>query len=129
MQKLFAIALSLILFSLVVIFPFAVGSVQGAGPGLTGGGSGGSAFSNPLPGISSVEGLVKKILDVIVQIGILIAALAIVYSGLLFTMAGGKQAQIEEAKKAFYAACIGTAILLGAWVIAMAIKTTINGLR
>jgi hypothetical protein len=48
--------------------------------------------------------------------------------GFLFLTAQGDEAQLTKAKKAFLWACIGTAVLLGAWLLATAINATIQSL-
>src|SRR3989338_11149572 len=71
----------------------------------------------------------KDILDVFLTIGIIIAVLFMVYAGFLFVTARGKDQQLTEAKKAFLGAVIGTAIIMGVWVLAKAIVGTINAIR
>lgn len=92
-----------------------------------GGGTGGS-LSNPLQAQSFAE-LVEDIAKLAAQIGIPVAAIFIIYSGLLFVTARGSEEQLKKAKTNFMWAMIGTAILLGAWVIARAISETIRGLN
>lgn len=80
---------------------------------------------NPL-GSSSFAALVKSIANLAMKIGIPIAAIFIIYSGLLFVTARGNQEKLDTAKKSFTWAIIGTAILLGAWTIAEVIETTVK---
>ncbi len=91
-------------------------------------GGGGGAIKNPIPGITSVMDLIGNILKIVMMIGIPLCALAIIYAGFLFVTAGGKDAQVTEARKAFFAAVVGTAIILGAFVIVKALQGTIGGL-
>ena len=65
---------------------------------------------------------VEAILDVIVQIGVPIAAIFIIYSGFLFVTARGNETKLEEAKKALLWTVVGTAVLLGSWVLAIAVS-------
>ena len=88
-----------------------------------------TTIRNPLSKINSIEDLVKQILQIVVDIGVPLAVLAIIYSGFLFVTAGGNDTKLEAAKKAFFAAIIGSAIILGAWIIATAIKSTVNSLN
>ncbi len=90
-----------------------------------GGGTGGE-LTNPL-NVGSIPALVESIAALAAKIGIPIAAIFIIYSGLLFVTARGSEEQLKKAKTNFMWAMIGTAILLGAWVIAKAIKETIQG--
>jgi hypothetical protein len=86
-------------------------------------------FINPLKA-KSLFCFVYDILDVVLTIGLILAAMAIIYSGFLFVQGGsGDESKIKSAKTAFYGAVIGTAVLLGAWVIVRAIVGTINELR
>lgn len=66
---------------------------------------------------------------VIIPIGGLICALAIMYAGFLFVTAQGDPKQLETAKKALLYAVIGTGILLGAWALASGIDCTIKKIR
>jgi hypothetical protein len=91
----------------------------------TGGGTSGTTLTNPL-NAQSFSALVESIAKLAAQIGIPIAAIFIIYSGLLFVTARGNEEQLKKAKTNFMWAMVGTAILLGAWVIAKAISTTIK---
>jgi hypothetical protein len=82
-------------------------------------------INNPLTGIDSVMQFIKKILDLAVTIGVPILAIFIMYSGFLFITARGDMSKIKDAKNTLLNAIIGGAILLGAWVIAQAIKNTV----
>lgn len=88
-----------------------------------------SKLENPLPSINSIPEFIKRLVDIALTIGVPIVALAIIYSGFLLVTARGDKAKLEKGKRAFLAAVIGGAILLGAWVIAQAIGATINQIR
>ena len=83
---------------------------------------------NPLTGINSIPEFIKALLDIALSIGTWVAVLFIIYSGFLFIKARGDVKGLEEAKKTFFGTMIGTAILLGAYVIAAAIQGTITQL-
>lgn len=85
-----------------------------------------SGLTNPLKS-ETIAQLVENIAKLVAQIGIPVAAIFIIYSGLLFATARGNEEQLKKAKTNFMWAMIGTAILLGAWVIAKAISETIKG--
>lgn len=86
-------------------------------------------IENPLKGSSTLYGFIKDVIDnIIVPIGGVLATLYIIYAGFLLVTARGDEKQITQGKTAFLHAAIGTAILLGAWVIATVIETTINSL-
>lgn len=79
---------------------------------------------NPI-NVDSVNGLIKKILEGVIKIGIPIIALSIIYSGFLFVSAQGKPEEIKKAKDALLYTLIGAAVLLGSWAIAQLISETV----
>lgn len=86
-------------------------------------------LTNPLgKNVDSFEKLIEIIATIAAKVGIPIAAIFIIYSGLLFVTARGNEEQLKKAKKTLTWALIGTAILLGAWVIADIINTTVTSL-
>ena len=87
-----------------------------------------STFCNPI-GYSTFMEFVQAILQVVLKIGIPVAAMFIIYSGFLFVKAQGNEAELTKAKNAFTYAVIGTAILLGSWLLAKGIESTINSLQ
>ncbi len=91
-----------------------------------GGGSG--TLTNPLPDITSVQAFIAKLLDLVVQIGLPVVVLMIVYCGFLFVTARGDTEQLKTAKTAIVWTLIGAAVVLGASVISQAICGTINQL-
>ena len=82
-------------------------------------------LKNPLKSNTFAD-LIKNIAKIVAQIGFPIAVLAIIYSGFLFVTARGNEKQLEDAKRTFLWTIIGTAILLGAWAIAIAVQTFIT---
>ena len=86
------------------------------------GGSGGLTITNPLSGVDSITDLVTVIANLLLNLGIMVATVYIILSGLKFVMARGKPAELEAAKKNFLYVVIGTAILLGAKIIALALQ-------
>jgi len=94
-----------------------------------GAGSSVTALENPIGKITSFDVLIKSILNIVMTIGIPIAVLAIIYSGFLFVTAQGNPEKLESAKNALLWTVVGTAILLGSWVLATAISSTIGALR
>jgi len=83
---------------------------------------------NPLPGITSVNGLLQTILEGVIKMGIPIIVLAIIYSGFLFVSAQGNTEKLGTAKKSLIYTLIGAAILLGSWAIAQLITNTVIAL-
>ncbi len=79
---------------------------------------------------NTIEGFINLIIkDILMPIGGVVAVLMVMWAGFLYVTAGGKPAQIEKAHKAFLAAVIGAAILLGAYVISSAISKTLEAFR
>ncbi len=131
-------------FTVIPLLTFAVGPVeQGSSGGMNSAGepsTGGmnSAASkiqikieNPLAdkGVNTISDFLALVInDLVLPIGALIAVLYIMYAGFLMVTARGDESQLKDAKAAFTHAAIGTAILLGSWVIAEVIQTTVNSL-
>ncbi len=86
------------------------------------------AITNPLGDIDKISKLITKILEIVVQIGLPLIALAIVYTGFLFIKAQGNETQLTEAKKTLLWTVIGAGVILGAFVIQLAIEGTITEL-
>ena len=84
-------------------------------------------LSNPIT-LNNFADFVEAILDVVLAIGVPVAAIFIIYAGLMFVTAQGNETKLAAAKKAFTWAVIGTAILLGSWVMATAISNVIASL-
>jgi hypothetical protein len=84
-----------------------------------------SLLKNPIKAESFSE-LIGNIAKAAAKIGVPIAAIFIIYSGLLFVTARGSEDKINKAKTTFLWAVVGAAVLLGAWVIANAIVGTVE---
>ena len=80
-------------------------------------------------GANTLYDLFKIIINnVIIPIGGVVAVIAFIYSGFLYVMAQGDEKKIKNAHSALLYTAIGTAILLGAWVILNVITGTVNQL-
>ncbi|MBU1160021.1 MAG: TrbC/VirB2 family protein [Patescibacteria group bacterium] len=88
---------------------------------------GGANIENPLDK-DTFYGLILEIAQIVMEIGLAVAVIFIIYAGFLFVSARGSEEQLKKAKKTFMWAVIGTAILLGAVVITEAIKGTIDAI-
>lgn len=87
-------------------------------------------IENPLnPKLSDIPSFIEAILEIVLIVGIPIVALSIIYSGFLFVQASGNTEKLGKAKQALLASVIGAALLLGAWVLAEAIKTTVDDIK
>ena len=85
------------------------------------------AIGNPISS-NTFGDLIGKIADVLIAIGIPVAAVFIIYAGFMFVSARGNEEQITKAKSNFFWAIVGTLVLTGAKIIATALKNTVEGL-
>lgn len=77
----------------------------------------------------SLFGLLETVInDILLPIGGVVAVLSFIYSGFLYVTAQGRESQLATAHKALLYTSIGTAVLLGSWVLANVIKATIERL-
>jgi len=106
-------------------------STPGGGSSVVpGGGSSGFGqvkFNNPIH-YDSIQGLIGAVLKFVAEIGAIIAVLFIIYSGFLFVTAQGNEIKLAKAKEVFLWTVVGTAVLLGASVIATIISGTIDSI-
>ena len=105
-----------------------VGGPSGGGP--TGGdpigGPCGGGLVNPLGCGTDLMTLLTRVLNVVIQLGVVVLTLMIVYCGFLFVTAQGNPEALSKAKSALLWTVIGGAILLGAQGIASGVGATIN---
>lgn len=87
-------------------------------------------LDNPFKHGDNLYDLLKAIINqIILPIGGVLAVLAFIYAGFLYVSAQGDEKKIQTAHRALLYTAIGTAVLLGAWVIANVIENTINQLK
>lgn len=86
----------------------------------------GGGLANPLKNICSFEDFVALLLKAVIDIGLPIAVLFIVYSGFLFVTAQGSETKLQKAKDTFFYTIIGVTIFLGSWALALIVKNTIK---
>ena len=86
-----------------------------------------SILCNPLK-TDSFTSLMESVSQLAVEIGIPIAALFIIYSGLKLVMARGNEEDIKKAKTGLTWAIIGSGILIGAWTIMKILQSTVESL-
>lgn len=77
-------------------------------------------FENPIEA-DDFSTVVTELAYLMKIIGIPLATAALVYSGFLFVTARGNEEQLKKAKKWFVWTVVGTAIIVGAVVIASAV--------
>lgn len=93
------------------------------------GGEGGNVvIQNPLKA-TSLEGFVVLLLNIVVDIGSILAVIFLIYSGFLFVVAQGNEVKLTRAKQAFLWTVIGIFVLLGARAISGIICGSIDQLR
>jgi len=84
-------------------------------------------FPNPFGQNTNLFDVLKSIVNnVLLPIGGVLAVLAFIYSGFLYVIAQGNESKIDEAHRALLYTSVGTALLLGAWVIAGVISNTVD---
>ncbi len=93
------------------------------------GSTAGKLYDNPLGSeTSTVNTLLTKLLDVLIDLGLPVLVLFIVYAGFKYITAQGNETKVTEAHKALWWAVIGGTVLLGAKVIQTAIQATVKSL-
>ena len=70
----------------------------------------------------------ESVSQLAVEIGIPIAALFIIYSGLKLVTAKGNEENIKKAKTGLTWAIIGSGILIGAWTIMKILQSAVESL-
>jgi hypothetical protein len=89
-----------------------------------------TGITNPLGNnINDIPTFIEAILNIVLVIGVPIVTLAIIYSGFLFVTAQGNAEKLGAAKKTLMFTLVGAALLLGSFVIANAIKGTVEEIK
>src|SRR3989344_8190475 len=127
----FALVIPLFIFGAVSLYaqpgPAAGGTNSPAAGGTNNPGTINANLPNPFSGGDSLFALLKTIInEIILPIGGVIAVLAFIYSGFQYVMAQGNETKLATAHKSLLYTSIGTAVLLGSWVLANVICTTIG---
>lgn len=76
----------------------------------------------------TLDQFLTGILDAVITIAFPVIVLFLVYVGWLFVSAQGKPDKIDEAKKYFFWAIVGSLIVLGAKALSLAISATVQSL-
>lgn len=101
-----------------------IGSVNAAGTTIT------NTIKNPIGDkLTDIPSFIHAMVEIVLVVGIPIIALAIIYTGFLFVAAQGNTEKLTKAKNALLYVLIGGALLLGAFVIANAIGTTVEEIK
>jgi len=77
------------------------------------------------PGITSIPQFIKSLLDIVIKLGVTVSAFFLIWAGYLFVTSQGDPGKLTTARRAFTWAVIGTAVVLGSWLIASVIQVTI----
>jgi len=126
--------LSLILTPAVALAQVDIGGNGGgnSGPEDVGGNGGGNStvgftLQNPLQA-DSLEEFLSDILKFIVRLGTIIVIVMLVVVGFMFVNARGNPEEIKKAREALLWTLVGGVILIGASIIAEAIKATVEAI-
>jgi len=114
--------------------------VSAANSGSTGGNSGNTGnestsitgkLENPFSGAgNSLIDLFNAIINkILLPVGSIIAVVAFIWTGFLFVTAQGNETKLDTAKRALLYVAIGTALLLGASMLAKVITNTVKSLE
>ena len=109
------IAKSLIALALTALPLFALAACSGSG------------LCNPL-GYDDLTTFLRKLLEIVAQIGFPIIVLYIVYIGFLFISAEGNPEKLAKVRSYFFWAIVGALIVLGAEALSLAIQATVDNL-
>jgi hypothetical protein len=84
---------------------------------------------NPIPEYNDIPSFIEAIINIVLIVGVPIVTLAIIYAGFLFVTAQGNETRLTKAKNTLLYTIIGAALLLGAFVLAEAIKGTVDEIK
>ena len=89
-----------------------------------------ATIPNPLGSTTNLVDFIKKVVDtVIMPLGAIIAVIMFILTGFTYVMAQGNEAKVKSARSMLINTVIGTAVLLGAWVITDVVTKTISELQ
>ena len=80
---------------------------------------------NPIES-DNIAVLIKNILKIVAQLGAIVCVFFIIYAGFLYVTANGDPGKIKTAHSTFLWSVVGTAVLLGASVLAELICNTVS---
>lgn len=89
-----------------------------------------NTIKNPLgEDLQDIPSFIKKMIEIVLTVGVPVLVLAIIYAGFLYVTAQGNTKKLETAKNTLIYTLIGGALLLGAFVIAEAIGKTVDEIK
>ena len=83
-------------------------------------------LQNPLKDISTIDGLLVAILNIIMVLMVPVIVFFIIYAGFKYVMAQGNASQVEEATRALTYAIIGGVLILAAVAISQIIQSVVT---
>lgn len=87
-----------------------------------------STIDNPIAA-DTFPALLNLVLKIIIDIGLPIVIIAIIFVGFKYVMAQGKPDKLKEAHSAFMWVLVGAAIVLGSYAISAIIQNTVNQVK
>jgi hypothetical protein len=86
-----------------------------------------TGIANPLgtTGPQNIPDFIERLIKLVLTVGIPVLVLAFIYAGFLYVKAQGNSGELEVAHRTLLYTVIGGALLLGAYVIAQAIGSTV----
>lgn len=84
-------------------------------------------FTNPIQA-DTLDGFLLQLLDVVILIGAIVIVFFLILAGFKYVTARGDEKQISSAHQTLTWTIVGAAVVLGARVIASAIKATVDQL-
>ena len=87
-----------------------------------------SSIRNPIA-TDTFIGLLALVLKIIIDIGLPIVVIAIIFVGFSYVMAQGNSGKLEKAHSAFLWVMVGAAIVLGSQVIITIIQNTVDQIK
>ncbi len=91
----------------------------------SGSGCAAGKLCNPLK-YDNIQQLIPALLDIVAQIGLIICTFFIVYAGFKYVTAAGDPNKIKDAHNILLWSIVGTAVLLGAKVLASILSNTLK---
>lgn len=83
-------------------------------------------FKNPLKA-DSIEALLVNLLALVSRLGAIVAVFFFIYAGFKYVTAQGNEDKVSEAHNMLKWTAVGTAVLLGAQILAKIVANTVQG--
>ena len=134
MKRYFSFLLSyyLLLLPAIALAQVPGGSDPGGGlptPSGSGGTGAGVKIQNPLGSGTTLAGLFKTLLEIVLVFAIPITVFFIIYAGFLYVTARGNAEQVSRAHRALLYALIGGVLILGGNILIDVVQNTVNAIK